>query len=336
MATLLPNVRQQFLDANGAPLVGGKLYSFAAGTSTPQDTFTDEGEGTPNTNPVILDANGMASIWCGELSYKFRLDDATDVTQWTVDNVSAIEIGAVTTTKLGDLSVTTAKLANKNVTTGKIADQAVDTGQIKDAAVTTNKIADLAVGTAEIADLAVGTTELADNAVTQAKRAALGQQISSSCGSFSDNTGVETDATDLTVTITTTGRPVWLGLVDDASGGASFLVLQGIADTSFVDGDFYLYNGTTKIANPHLRSLPQSLTGTGVINVTVTVSGSSGTGTGTLVASGLKPSLQIPVGALWTIDVPAAGTYIYKVTVKSASGGGLIGISNAKLVAFEL
>jgi hypothetical protein len=77
------------LDANGAPLVGGKLYTYAAGTTTPQVTYTDFGGGTANANPVILDSRGEASVWLGTALYKMALYSATDVLIWTVDNISA-------------------------------------------------------------------------------------------------------------------------------------------------------------------------------------------------------------------------------------------------------
>ena len=35
---LTPSPKMQFFDANGNPLVGGKLYSYASGTSTPLAT----------------------------------------------------------------------------------------------------------------------------------------------------------------------------------------------------------------------------------------------------------------------------------------------------------
>lgn len=92
MSLLIPFYAPVFkaTDADGAALVGGKLFTYAAGTTTPQATYTDAGGGTPQTNPVILDADGEALIFLGNLVYKFVLQDSTGVTLWTVDQVSAI------------------------------------------------------------------------------------------------------------------------------------------------------------------------------------------------------------------------------------------------------
>lgn len=87
MATLTPVPKIQFFDANGQPLVGGKLYSYAAGTVTPQVTYVDQGQTATNTNPVILDSRGEASVWLGTLPYKLKLTSATDVEIWTVDDI---------------------------------------------------------------------------------------------------------------------------------------------------------------------------------------------------------------------------------------------------------
>lgn len=87
MADLLPVIRQRFFDANGNPLAGGKLFSYIAGTSTPKVTYLDFA-GTPNTNPVILDANGEANVRITTGYYKFVLKDANDVVLDTVDQVS--------------------------------------------------------------------------------------------------------------------------------------------------------------------------------------------------------------------------------------------------------
>ncbi len=53
-----------------------------------QDTYTDASGGTPNTDPVILDARGEASVWLdARLSYKSVLKTALDATLYTEDNV---------------------------------------------------------------------------------------------------------------------------------------------------------------------------------------------------------------------------------------------------------
>lgn len=89
-ASLMPPGKQTYVDANGAPLAGGRLYTYAAGTSTPLATYSDEAGVTPNTNPVILDARGEASVFWGSAAYKIVLRDANDVTVWTQDNVYAL------------------------------------------------------------------------------------------------------------------------------------------------------------------------------------------------------------------------------------------------------
>lgn len=91
-AALLPWVRQQFFDANGKPLSGGKVYTYAAGTTTPQAAYTDASGTTALANPVVLDAAGTASLWLGAASYKLVVTDAGGATIATIDNVSAVSL----------------------------------------------------------------------------------------------------------------------------------------------------------------------------------------------------------------------------------------------------
>lgn len=89
MALISPTPKQQFFDAAGNPLIGGKLYSYAAGTSTPLATYTDYSGGIANSNPIVLDARGEANVWlAGSSAYKFVLKDSNDVIIWTVDNIN--------------------------------------------------------------------------------------------------------------------------------------------------------------------------------------------------------------------------------------------------------
>lgn len=90
-AMLTPCLIQRFLNQAGAgPLAGGMVYSYIAGTSTPQATYTDQTGATPNANPVVLDATGSAEIWMGNASYKFVVTDSLNNVQFTVDNVQSI------------------------------------------------------------------------------------------------------------------------------------------------------------------------------------------------------------------------------------------------------
>lgn len=89
MASLSPPPKLQFFGSNGLPLVGGKLYTYAAGTTTPVATYTDNTQANLNTNPVILDSSGQASVWLSEsATYKYILKTADDLTLFTVDYVS--------------------------------------------------------------------------------------------------------------------------------------------------------------------------------------------------------------------------------------------------------
>jgi hypothetical protein len=89
MAVVTPTAKAQFIDAAGIPLAGGFVYTYAAGTTTPQATYTDSTGATANSNPIVLDSRGEANIWLGSATYKFRLTDANGTEIWTVDNISA-------------------------------------------------------------------------------------------------------------------------------------------------------------------------------------------------------------------------------------------------------
>jgi hypothetical protein len=89
MANLGPAPKVQFFNTNGDFLVGGKVYTYAAGTTTPLETYTDSSSASLNSNPVILNARGEANIWFGAGVYKVKLTDSNDVEIWTVDNVAA-------------------------------------------------------------------------------------------------------------------------------------------------------------------------------------------------------------------------------------------------------
>jgi len=96
----LAGAGQQFFDNNGVPLAGGKLYSYAAGTTTPQTAYTSASGSTPLSNPIILDSGGRVAtgeIWITAGSnYKFVLKTSTDTTLATWDNITGINGTGIT------------------------------------------------------------------------------------------------------------------------------------------------------------------------------------------------------------------------------------------------
>lgn len=87
-------VASQFFDNNGDPLSGGKLFTYAAGTTTPQTTYTSSTGVASHTNPIILDAAGRVpggEIWLTEaVQYKFVVKTSTDVQIGSYDNIVGI------------------------------------------------------------------------------------------------------------------------------------------------------------------------------------------------------------------------------------------------------
>lgn len=88
ISTVIPDPVKQFTDGKGKPYAAGKLFSYDAGPSlTLRPTYADANLTTPNTNPVVLDAAGRATIFLDQAVYRFVLLNALDQTQWDQDNV---------------------------------------------------------------------------------------------------------------------------------------------------------------------------------------------------------------------------------------------------------
>lgn len=438
MAILPPVLKQRFFTSAGLPLVGGKVYTYVAGTTTPQTTYTDATEATANANPIILDANGECDLWLGSTSYKVKLTDSADVDQWTVDYVnqssiqslasadyienlgitcsaasSALTVNIKTATGaapgvsspvrvgfrssslasglvslveiISPLSMTissgstlghssgvdgyiyvylinyngvaeiavSAAVYNENAVVTTLAEGgagAADSGssiysitartnvpirlvarltsnqttagtwalvpteiqtgdEARRAQINTSQIADLAVTTAKLAASAVTTAKIADANVTRAKLEALGQQLSDSSTNFTSGSSSATDITNLSVSITTTGRPVFMGLVSDGSGNVSNLLITPTAGTTVVRSFYTFVRSGTTIAENEVGRVDNS--------------------------SGSAQSIRVPVSSLSHIDVVAAGTYTYKVQVRCAADTG-VGVNYAKLIVFEM
>lgn len=199
MAILSPPPKAQFLDANGAPLAGGKVYTYQAGTTTPLATYTTAGGTTPNANPVILDARGEADIWYAPgVSYKVVLRTSADALIWTVDNIAMSG------------SMATQNADNVNITGGTIGSGVTFAGSITGTAANVT-------GTVAVANGGTGATT-APNARTNLGAAASGANT--------DITSLEQDVAIVATGTIGTDSIGYRGAPQNAQTGAYALTLN--------------------------------------------------------------------------------------------------------------
>ena len=105
-------VAAQFLDNSGNLLSGGKIYTYAAGTTTPHATYTSSSGATAHSNPIILDAAGRVpsgEIWLTDgFQYKFLIKTSTDVQIGSYDNIAGINANFVNYTTSQEFQTATA------------------------------------------------------------------------------------------------------------------------------------------------------------------------------------------------------------------------------------
>jgi hypothetical protein len=111
--TLSPfgGVGVQFFNNNGTVLSGGKIYTYTAGTTTNQATYTTSAGLIQHSNPIILNSSGRVptgEIWLTDaISYKFVLKDSSDVLIATYDNITGINGNVVNFTNQQEIQTAT-------------------------------------------------------------------------------------------------------------------------------------------------------------------------------------------------------------------------------------
>jgi hypothetical protein len=84
---LAPNPRYQGRNSIGQPNIGGKLYTYEAGTRTPKATYQDKDGLIPNENPITLDNKGEANVyWQNDNLYYIEEYDSNGVLVTSQDN----------------------------------------------------------------------------------------------------------------------------------------------------------------------------------------------------------------------------------------------------------
>ena len=124
MTTNIAQLAEFQFNQLGLPLTGGKLFTYAAGTTNKLATYTDSTGLVPNTNPIILDSNGQCSLWLpNAVLYKFTLSPANDTDPptnpfWTQDNQSSALVTGGT--------VTSISIASANGFSGSVSSPTTD------------------------------------------------------------------------------------------------------------------------------------------------------------------------------------------------------------------
>lgn len=237
-----------------------------------------------------------------------NLQDLTLVTELIRDS-------SITLAKMGGDSIETSNIVNLNVTNSKLASGSVITSKILDVNVSADKMADSLVETAK----------LADAAVTNAKRSSVNYQLSASSGTFSTTAEAFTfndisnfpEVTNLTATITTTGRPVMLMLVSDGSGNAAYLGAEPKFASSTEDFgpviDIGIERDGTEIYLNEVILFTQRDIGVS-----------------------WEKSMKLPPSMFKHFDDVSAGTYVYKIRAAAGDGSFAARVYYTKLLVMEL
>jgi len=132
----------------------------------------------------------------------------------------------------------------------------------------------------------IPTGGIADSAVTRTKLASVGQQSSSSSGIFITTSSTYVDVTNLSISITTTGRPVVITLIPDGTSSSAYVTISDNGGSNY-DCNLKIVRDATDISVHRIG-----------------------------IQSG-RDQVPIPPGAIYMIDTPSAGTYTYKVQAVS-------------------
>lgn len=111
----------QLLTNDGEILSGGKIYTYAAGTTTPTTTYTSDAGTSTNSNPIILDSAGRLpeDMWLSQgVKYRFVVADADDVVIRTYDDIPGINDFSTGSVPWANITGTPTTIAGYGITNG--------------------------------------------------------------------------------------------------------------------------------------------------------------------------------------------------------------------------
>lgn len=361
---LAPQARLQYVDASGNPYSGAKLFFYAAGTTTKQNTYTTSVGDVANTNPVVLDSSGRTpyGVWLtAGANYKIVLapandtdpptspiftedvisginDDATGLTQWAASGSVPTYVSATQFTVPGD--ETSTFLVNRRIKVSVTAGTLY--GYISVSAYTSlttvTVVMDSGTLDSGLTSVDVGIlTDLSGAIPPTITRNTTAQTLTNK--SLSDSTTYIIDEADATkkvqfqVSGVTTGTTRVLTVPDHDGTIATLAGTQALTNKT--------YNGNTWTAGTGIFTMGagKTLTVSNTITFTATDGSTLAIGTGgtltsaAFLAPGTSGNVMTSNGSAWVSSAPAASTLDERAisstdTVGTADIGQLVRVTS--------
>lgn len=331
MAVITPIPKTQFIGADGVPLVGGKVYTYAAGTTTPQVTYTDSTGSTANSNPIILDSRGEANIWLGEATYKFKLLDANNVEIWTVDYISA-PTTAVSPVLTGNVTISTDSsgpaLKITQTGTGDVL-RVQDSVDPDITPFVINSAGLVGLGTVAPAEaLDIDNDGKIQFSASGTARTVISADASNSTIDVKDNRNflVKTNG-GTRVTVSGAGATTLAGALTVSSGGATIVGNSSITGTLGVSSTLTAQNGLTVSAGG--ASVTGNSTVTGTLTATSTLTAQNGL-TVSAGGAGITGTLTANNG----VSVPSGGVNVTGTVTATTFSGAWANIPSGTVMLF--
>ena len=163
-----------------------------------------------STNFVTLDASG-------NLAAVFNVDNSTIITSGDTIEVAP---GGITATQIASMTITAAQIANQTITAAQIANSTITDVQIASGTIGGDKLQNATITNTQIAANTVTISNLESKAAGSAAGAG-NIALSNSTGTFATTSTSFVLITNLSISLTTVGSPVFIAFVPDGSTNQS-------------------------------------------------------------------------------------------------------------------
>lgn len=250
-------------------------------------------------------------------------EDDAPLFESAIDDIRTTLLDFFNTTRLSNTNFKNLGIVNANIEDATITGNLLATSAVDDSTV------EISSNSLSLKDGGIFTTKFNDGAVTRAKKTYNIVKSSSSSGSYSQTSGSWTNVTNMSISFTATGRPIFIGLIPADSSAASWIGSNtGVSGVDEISYKYRLTRDGTQVGG-YVEIASTEYIGDGDFINDWAVSIPS-------VAIGPR----FAVGCVNYIDQPSAGTYTYRIQAKNDStafsGTPSLGVQEAVLIAVEL